>query len=314
MIPWALLLSRRSHLFTAAAATVDRTRRKLIINGQDAAPGRYPYMVTLDDYGGGALIAPDMILTAGHCQPSRPHRTHPRIGTYSLDEPARNGTTSDVWTTIHSMYRHPDWVQVGEDEFINDFVLLKLVEPDFTHPVVRINRHEAYPPPDATVLALGLGDVDPYRDIRPDVLQQVNLTVIDNDICSQAHRVSSIRRRQGKRYFRHHPHETYHNRIFPSHLCTGYPADHNSRDSCNYDSGSPIIVPDQEANTQGTCYFRNITSSNATDAVTSSTAIPITYSSDVLVALVSWGMQCADRDFPGTFKTCCIVVTSYIRF
>jgi secreted trypsin-like serine protease len=38
------------------------------VNGEDAVKGRYPYFVTLQKYGAGALIAPDIVLSAGHCR------------------------------------------------------------------------------------------------------------------------------------------------------------------------------------------------------------------------------------------------------
>jgi secreted trypsin-like serine protease len=44
-----------------------------IINGQDAPPERYPYFVALFDKNdnlrcGGTLIAPNIVLSAAHCQ------------------------------------------------------------------------------------------------------------------------------------------------------------------------------------------------------------------------------------------------------
>lgn len=42
-------------------------QRGLIIGGNVATPSRYPYYVHLDDIScGGSLIAPDIVLTAGH--------------------------------------------------------------------------------------------------------------------------------------------------------------------------------------------------------------------------------------------------------
>ena len=44
-----------------------------IIGGSPATPGDYPYLVDLDDVEGGhwcmgELVAPDLVLTAAHCQ------------------------------------------------------------------------------------------------------------------------------------------------------------------------------------------------------------------------------------------------------
>ena len=51
----------------------DSNHRVLIINGENAVPGRYPYFTTLDRFCAGALIAPDIVLTAGHCKPDTVH-------------------------------------------------------------------------------------------------------------------------------------------------------------------------------------------------------------------------------------------------
>jgi hypothetical protein len=45
-----------------------QSSRALVVNGKDAVRGRYPYFVTLQHYGAGALIAPDIVLSAGHCR------------------------------------------------------------------------------------------------------------------------------------------------------------------------------------------------------------------------------------------------------
>ena len=45
-----------------------QSSRVLVVNGEDAVRGRYPYFVTLQHYGAGALIAPDIVLSAGHCR------------------------------------------------------------------------------------------------------------------------------------------------------------------------------------------------------------------------------------------------------
>jgi hypothetical protein len=45
-----------------------QSSRALVVNGEDAVKCRYPYFVTLQKYGAGALIAPDIVLSAGHCR------------------------------------------------------------------------------------------------------------------------------------------------------------------------------------------------------------------------------------------------------
>ena len=95
--------------------------RELIINGETAVEGRYPYFSTLNHYCGGALIAPDMILTAGHCKPKRSQydKVGLHVGTYSFpivdddgdDKETDDNSSSASFFGIRRTIRHPDFVR-----------------------------------------------------------------------------------------------------------------------------------------------------------------------------------------------------------
>lgn len=105
---------------------------------------------------------------------------------------------------------------MDDDEFINDFVLVKL-DGQSTKPVVQLNRNHSLPRDD-DVIAMGVGNTDPDPEIqnRSDILKQVTLTCITNDVCAEAI--------DPKRNL------TYEGHILPSMLCTtGGP--HNERDA-----------------------------------------------------------------------------------
>jgi secreted trypsin-like serine protease len=104
--------------------------------------------------------------------------------------------------------------------------------------------------------ALGLGWTRPDEPSKANWLHQVNLTWIDNDVCANA--------TDGE--------DSYQGRIDASHICTFEPG----KDSCAYDSGSPMIV--------------TTTNKNKKDG--------LDHYQDYLVAQVSWGMECADEVFP----------------
>ena len=246
--------------------------RHLIVHGKKAPLGRFPYFTTLDRECAGALIAPDIVLTAGHC---KPHRLDDigllHVGTYYFDydrdvEAAASDSDYDQESFgVAEMIRHPKFKRKGDDEFRHDFTVLKLERSSQQLPV-KINRDPQVPYPDQEVVAMGLGDMynewaqdDDDTDlgpIRPKVLQEVSVNYLPNEEC----RLASD------------DFESYTdppNRIGSTHLCTFvYP--NNDRDACSYDSGGPVIVPAEDG-----------------DA-----------SKDLLVALVSWGIGCADPVFP----------------
>lgn len=254
-----------------------QSERSLIVHGADALPGRYPYFVTLDRFCAGALIAPDMVLTAGHCRPEHKHDVGQlHIGTYFMDydrdaasveqslQGDNNGSDGTAATALYEdevfeiahMKRHPLWQRRGDDEFTHDFTILHLNGLS-KRPFLRLNRESTVPGPQETVVAMGLGDLTEEADVRPTVLQEVALQYLPSEECRTASDED----------------ESYSNppdRIGPTHLCT-FVAPDNDRDACNYDSGGPIIIPGSSG----------------------------TGDDDLLVALVSWGIGCADPIFPG---------------
>ena len=239
-------------------------RRELIIHGETAEKGRYPYFVTLDRDCGGALIAPDIVLTAGHCKPSKSqYKTlRPRVGTYSFTKDKR-GVDYEEFRIVTSI-RHPDFVRVGDDEFIYDFSIIQLDRPVSKDIIpVRINRNNDIPatrgPRHSTnIVAMGMGYTHAGHDSLSDILKQVTLNPVSNKLCARS--------TDG--------YESYRGRIHSSHMCTTGGL-RNKRDACAYDSGSPIIIPaDRRAIGR--------------------------HEGDLLVGLVSWGHGCADPDFPGT--------------
>ena len=171
--------------------------------------------MTLQHYGGGALIAPDIVLTAGHTKPDRHSHVKPHVGTYSFQNDVK-GVDYEEFEIVKAV-RHADWVYVDEDDYIRDFTILKL-NGQSKHPLVKLNRDNHVPFVGQEVIAMGVGDYDPNpkKTKVSDVLRKVNLNAISNEECELAH--------SDKRNL------TYHNRIYPSMMCTtGGP--HNERDS-----------------------------------------------------------------------------------
>jgi secreted trypsin-like serine protease len=212
------------------------TARNLIINGHDAPRGRYPYFSTLEHYCGGALIAPDTILTAGHCLPLHTSSVQPHVGRYSF----HNDDTSKRYDIV-AMKRHPHWELVADDNFRHDFSLLFLSEAA-SEDYVRINRDPNLPANGQTVFAMGVGwtSADYETAKLSQVLKEVNLEYLENAQCELSSNAHSLGKDDDDGLIE------YTDIIHADHLCTtGGP--HNKRDACSYDSGSPIIIQGETA-------------------------------------------------------------------
>lgn len=197
----------------------------MIIGGHEVTKGRYPYFVSLNHFGGGALIAPDIILTAGHCKPHWHDHVRPRIGTFDLKHDRIGDDVQE--RSIVDMRRHPEWLALGEDDFVNDFSILQLDRPVLDRPTIRLNRNPHVPAAGQSVVAMGLGNTNPDYDSRTDRLRQVSLEYLPNGECA--------RKADPERNL------TYENRIDPSMLCTvGGPR--NERDAWYVPEGLFIVV------------------------------------------------------------------------
>ena len=187
------------------------------MNGLDADPDRFPYFSTLDDYCGGALIAPDIILTAGHCKGDHMHHVHPHVGAFSYDD------YQESFRLQHAV-RHPLFDRNEDyEDMVFDFTVIKL-QGSSKLPFLAINRNPNFPREHQDVVVLGLGVLDYDTDERPDVLQQVTLQTISNTACNASSNGET----------------SFEGRIQETNLCTHTPF----KDACDYDSGGPIIALD----------------------------------------------------------------------
>jgi len=248
--------------------------RSLIIGGQDAPKGRYPYFASFDHWGGGVLIAPDIILTAGHCNPPPEQPVKVRVNHYKFQSNDLSQEPDDDETfSIVTKERHPNWYTISWDEAVNDFNIFKL--SGFSKvPPVKLNRNPNVPVAGDRVTVIGMGSTDPnpetFEATAATTLQQVQLKIMAHDKCEASH--------DPKR-----PNTTYAGRIFEDRMVCTSGGHRNERDACAFDSGSPLLmslpITMDDNNTE--------TTSNNDDDY-----------QDVVVGVVSWGEDCADPYFP----------------
>ena len=160
-----------------------------------------------------------MVLTAGHC---KDRYLTAAVGRYSfahdqvsnvVGESSRSGSFAGYYDVV-AQARHPLWIRKGDDEFENDFLLLKLNQTLRDHPIVLLNDNSERPSSGDEVTAMGVGWTHFDRESRADTLREVQLNAISNEDC----RLSK------------NDELSYRKRIFPSHVCTTG-GENNDRDA-----------------------------------------------------------------------------------
>ncbi|XP_037076352.1 anionic trypsin-1-like [Pollicipes pollicipes] len=220
-------------------------QRVMVVQGTDAAPGRWPWMVLLGRDGrwmcGGALLSRRFVLTAAHCVPDDADGLAVRLGEHRLSTPLE---TEHHERRVARVLRHPDYAASQ-----NDLALLELAAPvDFSDTV----RPICLPPADADhqgrpARLAGWGLLQ-FAGRSADVLQEARLRVADTAACEAAYR--------GLPSF---------SQAFPggfgsTKLCASA-ADGGRADACQGDSGGPLVY--RGAGTDGIFQLVGIVSTGA---------------------------------------------------
>jgi secreted trypsin-like serine protease len=180
-----------SNLRATAATSADKrellpqatTGTPRIIDGQNARQGRFPYFVRLAGtcQCGAALIAPDVVVTAAHCEGCFSRAELGQYNTNVIDRDNRRGIVAEVV--------HPEWAPRKLTPY-NDVMLVKLdspASPDW--PIVRLNGNDNIPGATGTpITVIGFGSIVDYRQnngdvILPTILQETTMEYVSFEIC-----------------------------------------------------------------------------------------------------------------------------------
>jgi len=184
-----------------------------IVGGNQAQVGDYPYFVEMGVCGG-ALVAPDVILFAAHCDDLSDRQVN--IGAYrkQTTEEGAQGRFCEEWIQ-DPLY--------NEDGYDYDFALCKLDKPvviDDTEVELAINfDDEDFLTVGDDLLVMGLGYLEEGGAV-PEYLQDVTVPYISNEECNGEN--------------------LYQGFITDNMMCAGIPIT-GGRDSCQGDSGGPLV-------------------------------------------------------------------------
>eukprot|EP00542_Grammatophora_oceanica_P019071 CAMPEP_0194047494 /NCGR_PEP_ID=MMETSP0009_2-20130614/24998_1 /TAXON_ID=210454 /ORGANISM="Grammatophora oceanica, Strain CCMP 410" /LENGTH=599 /DNA_ID=CAMNT_0038693143 /DNA_START=287 /DNA_END=2086 /DNA_ORIENTATION=- len=248
--------------FTADGAA--EINRNLIINGQEATRGRYPYMASLAKRGshrcGGTLITRDIVLTAAHCSNEFNQIQLGRHNINDRDEVFEN-------FVIQEKVSHPRHApeNLGEnyiDVDLFDFHLVKLWGRSDLEPV-RVNLDPALPAnagDELWVMGWGSTDTSGKLGALSGLLHDVSVNYIPNDECSEIVGMTSTNKTVD-----------YSQQIFGVNICAQDFTE--GEDSCQGDSGGPLVIRGDGGDKP-----------------------------DVQVGVVSFGFEsCAHEVFPGVY-------------
>jgi len=200
-----------------------------IIGGRQAGQFEYPFITALYDptisgffnaqFCGGSLIAPDWVLTAGHC-------VHDNAG--NVIPTTQIAAAFNVWVLSHPntgfdsiavshIYVHPAYNDTTLD---NDLALLHLYRHSSQTPIALVGQgDESLLTPGTNLHICGWGLTNFSASISADTLMKVDVQAISTSVCNGA--------------------SSYAGQILPSMFCAGFLA--GGKDACSGDSGGPIF-------------------------------------------------------------------------
>ncbi|WP_306204304.1 S1 family peptidase [Actinoplanes sp. RD1] len=224
-------------LLTAApaSATVQRGHLREVVGGDVAGAGQFPWMVRLSMGCGGALTAPRVVLTAGHCVTGTGKDETIRVvaGVTRLGDPhARTAHSVEVIraTGFRDETHGDDWALVKLDHALG-LPTLGLVGGELKGPLT----------------ILGWGQTSEHSTRQEKTLRYGTVRTVPDRTCATAYRRIQIS-------------------VVPAEqLC----ASGKGVDTCQGDSGGPLVGRSGSAWVQ--------------------------------VGIVSWGLGCARRNFPGVY-------------
>lgn len=213
--------SKISILIILCAAGLATAQQARIVGGGSTTTGAYPFMTALIEKGatpasgqfcGAALVAPQWVLTAGHCLEGTPASSlEVWIGGRNL-----NNAAEGIRVGVTQVISHPNFGENAQGALVYDFCLLKLARAVTEITPLPLIEAAAQVAPGITARAIGWGATADGGSGSTTLLQ-VDLPIVSLTIAGQS--VTGLG---------------------ATHIAAGRPS--GGIDTCQGDSGGPLLV------------------------------------------------------------------------
>jgi len=194
-----------------------------IVGGDESVLGEYPYYVSVGGFCGGALIAPQVMLTAAHCTPGW-NGNGVQVGAY------KRGAEYYDYGENRNCAEVIDHPQYNDNTMDNDYALCKLDSPvtiSEDRAVLVLNDEESVPAAGEDLVVMGLGTTSSGGNLAQ-TMRNVTVPTVGHDQCDDW---------------------LYGLINEDTMLCAGF--EDGQKDSCQGDSGGPIVK--RECDGDGKC-------------------------------------------------------------
>ena len=184
------LLAALVAVSASPAAAASPRARAAVVGGQPAPPGAYPWMVALSRGCGGTLIAPDRVLTAGHCvEGLRVADAHLYVSAYTRK---KGGYTYDGRSVkAIEVASHPEYRTLDAGGPANDAAVLRLAAPITDVPPVKLATLAEAPlfagGQEAKVIGWGVTRTDLRSAPLATSLRQGSLRILSEASCDRVY-------------------------------------------------------------------------------------------------------------------------------
>jgi secreted trypsin-like serine protease len=270
-----LVLAMAGEALLPATLAAERQRSRdgvnaEVVGGQPVAQGTYRFMtfVRIDLPGGtfrcgGSLIAPRFVLTAAHCVED----ADAEDVTLTIGRAVLTNGGNGVVRGVVDVALHPDW---NPQNSANDVAVLELdaaVPESVARPVALIGGGETRLDAAGQPVAVAGWGRTSENGLSTDQLRAANLNVVSNATCADAYGGSFIQAVM---------------------VCAAF----SGRDSCQGDSGGPLFARERIG-------FAVKKEKKKKGHKRKNVRIPIYR--DVQMGIVSFGIGCANPNFPGVY-------------